>query len=162
NFDRYTARLNADHEVNNWLNVGGKLSYTHFERTSIDENNEFGGVISNAMNLDPLTPVYYADTSMFPAKYINQIRDNFDDIEHSSLRAPGDNGYYGMSEYVQNEIRNPIAQIDNTHNLWYTDKFLGGLSASIQPIEGLTLKSTFDIDLSYGNNNWWTPEYYYH
>lgn len=162
NFDRYTARLNANHEAKDWLSVGGKISYTHFERTSIDENNEFGGVISNAMNIDPLTPVYYSDTSQFPDKYKDQIYDNIDNIENSSLRAPGDKGYYGMSEYVQNEIRNPVAQIDNSHNLWYTDKLLGGVNLTLKPFEGLIFKTTYDIDLAYGNNNYWTPEYYYH
>lgn len=161
-FKRYTARLNVDHELKDWLTFGGKVSFTHFERTSIDENNEFGGVISNAMNIDPLTPVYYSDTSMFPEAYKPQIYANFDDIDNSSLKAPGDKGYYGMSEYVQNEVRNPVAQIDNDHDLWYTDKLLGGLSATLKPFEGFTFKSTFDIDLSYGNNNWWVPEYYYH
>lgn len=162
NFDRYTARLNADHKVKDWLSVGGKFSFTHYERKSIDENNEFGGVISNAMNIDPLTPVYYNNISEFPEKYVNQIFDNFNDIDNSSLKAPGDKGYYGMSEYVQNEIRNPVAQMDNTHNKWYTDKFLGGINMVLTPIEGLSFKSAFDIDLAYGNNNYWTPEYYYH
>ncbi len=161
-FDRYTARLNASHKLKDWLTVGGRLSYTHFERKSIDENNEFGGVITNAMNIDPLTPVYYDDISGLPDKYVNQIFDNFDNIENSSLRAPGDKGYYGMSKYVQNEIRNPIAQMDNTHNEWYTDKFLGGVNLVLTPIEGLSIRSAYDIDLSYGNNNYWTPEFYYH
>jgi len=160
-FDRYTARLNADHEAKEWLTVGGKLSYTHFERKSIGENNEFGGVISNAMNIDPITPVYYSDTSQFPEIYKEQIYGNFDDIDNSSLSA-GEDGYYGMSKYVQNEIVNPVAQIDNTHNNWYTDKFLGGVNLTIKPYEGFTFKSTYDIDLAYGNNNYWTPEYYYH
>ncbi len=158
NYDRYTARLNADHKAKDWLTISGKLSFTHLERKTIDENNEFGGVISNAMNIDPLTPVY---SDRIPDKYINQVEDKFDDIDNSSLRA-GDKGYYGMSEYVQNEIRNPVAQIDNTHNRYYQDKFLGGISATIEPIEGLSLRTAYDIDLAYGNNNYWTPQFYYH
>jgi len=161
-FDRYTARLNADHKVKDWLSIGGRLSYTHLERKSIDENNEFGGVISNAMNIDPLTPVYYDDISEFPEKYQNQIFDNFDDIDNSSLKAPGNKGYYGMSTLVQNEIRNPIAQMDNTHNRYYTDKFLGGIRLDVKPFEGFTFRSAYDIDMAYGNNNYWTPEFYYH
>ncbi len=116
NFNRYTARVNLSHKVKEWLTIGTNISFTHFTRTEIDENNEFGGVISNAMNLDPLTPVYYEDASMLPEKYQAQIYDNIDDIEHSSLKAPGDKGYYGMSTLVQNETRNPVAQIDNKHD----------------------------------------------
>lgn len=162
NFDRYTSRLNAKHEVNDWLSVGGRISFTHIQRKDIDENNEFGGVISNAMAIDPLTPVYYADTSMLPDKYINQINDNFDDIDNSSLKAPGDKGYYGMSEYVQNEIRNPIAQMDNKHSEWSQDKLMASVDAVIEPFEGLTFKTVYDIDLAYGTNQSWNPRTYYH
>jgi len=162
NFNRYTARLNVSHKVKDWLSVGTNISFTHFTRTEIDENNEFGGLISNAMNLDPLTSVYIEDASMFPDKYKAQINDNFDDIENSSLRAPGDNGYYGMSTIVQNETRNPVAQLDNKHDEYTTDKLIGGVNASINPVEGLTIKSDYSIDMAMGNRMYWTPEYYYH
>ena len=160
-FDRVTSRLNADHRVNDWLKVGTKVSYTHFERKSIGENNEFGGIISNAMNLDPLTPVYFADTTDIPSGYWGQITDNIDDIENSSLSA-GKHGYYGMSTFVKNEVANPVAQIANTHNDWYTDKVLGKAEATIDPFDGFTFKSSYDIDMSYGNYIAWTPVYYYH
>jgi TonB-linked SusC/RagA family outer membrane protein len=162
NFKRYTARLNLKHEVKEWLSVGTILSFTQLKRTEIDENNEFGGVISNAMNLDPLTPVYYEDASMFPEKYQAQIFDNFDDIDNSSLKAPGDKGYYGMSTLVQNEVRNPRAQIDNKHDEWKTDKLIAGVNAILTPIEGLAVKSDLSIDLAMGNKMSWTPRYYYH
>ncbi len=81
NFNRYTTRVNVSHEAKEWLTFGTNISYTHLTRTAIDENNEFGGVISNALNLDPLTPVYYEDVNMIPEKYQAQILDNFDDIE---------------------------------------------------------------------------------
>ncbi|MGM0407425.1 MAG: SusC/RagA family TonB-linked outer membrane protein, partial [Bacteroidota bacterium] len=38
----------------------------------------------------------------------------------------------------------------------------GGVNLTLKPYEGFIFKSTYDIDLSYGNNNYWTPEYYYH
>ncbi len=160
-FDRFTTRLNASHEVFDWMEIGTKVSYTHFERKSIGENNEFGGVISNAMNIDPITPLYFSDTSQFPNAYLNQILQNMDDIENSSLSA-GENGYYGMSTLVQNEIVNPVAQIANTHNQWYTDKVLGGVHMTLYPIDGLSVRTAYDIDLAYGNQLEWQPEYYYH
>lgn len=161
NFKRYTARLNVNHEVNNWLSLGTNVSFTHLNRVSIDENNEFGGVISNAMNIDPLTSVYLNDTSEFPDQYKQQIYDNFTDLPNSSL-ATSDGRYYGMSTLVQNEIRNPRAQLNNTHRYWTTDKLLGGVNAKITPIEGLVIKTDYSIDLSMGNNRYWTPRYYYH
>lgn len=162
NFDRYTTRLNAEHKANNWLKVGARVSYTHIKKLDIDENNEYGGVIANAMNIDPLTPVYYSDTTQLPSKYINQIRANFPDIENSSLKAPGNKGYYGMSPYVQNEIKNPIAQMDNKHSYWMQDKIMAGFDATIEPLKGLKIKTIYDIDLAYGTSRYWNPRNYYH
>ncbi len=160
-FDRVTTRLNADHQVKEWLKIGTNVSYTHFERKSIGENNEFGGIISNAMNIDPLTPLYFDDTTDIPTGYWNQITDNIDNVENSSLSA-GENGYYGMSTLVKNEVANPVAQIANTHNDWYTDKLLAKAHITIEPIDGLKINSSYDIDLTYGNYHTWTPQYYYH
>ncbi|PLX25504.1 MAG: hypothetical protein C0599_00440 [Salinivirgaceae bacterium] len=159
-FDRVTTRLNADHQIKDWLKIGTKVSYTHFERKSIGENNEFGGIISNAMNIDPLTPLYFADSTEIPSSYWDQITANIDDPENSALTA-GENGYYGMSTLVKNEVANPVAQIANSHNNWYTDKVLGKVDLTLTPIEGLTVKTSYDIDMSYGNYIAWTPQYFY-
>jgi TonB-linked SusC/RagA family outer membrane protein len=91
-----------------------------------------------------------------------QIYANFNRPENSSLKAPGDDGYFGMSPYVQNEIANPIAQMNNEHNRWQQDKVLASFYTEIKPIEGLNIRSSYDIDLSYGNSLYWTPRYYYH
>lgn len=162
NFNRVTARLNLDHEVKEWLKVGSRISYTNLNKKGINENNEFGGVISNAMTIDPLTPVYVDNLEDLPDQYLDQIYANFDRPENSSLYAPGDNGYFGMSPYVQNEIANPIAQMSNEHNRWQQDKVLASFYTEIKPIEGLNIRSSYDIDLSYGNSLYWTPRYYYH
>lgn len=161
NFNRVTARLNLDHDVKDWLKVGTRISYTNVKRKSINENNEFGGVISNAMTLDPLTPVYVDNLDDLPDKYLPQINDNFSNPENSSLKAPGDKGYFGMSPYVQNEIANPVAQINNDHNRWQQDKLVASFFTELKPLENLKIRSSYDIDLSYGNSLFWTPKYYY-
>ncbi len=162
NFNRVTTRLNVNHEVKKWLDIGSKISYTHLKRRDLNENNEFGGVVSNAIAIDPITPVYVDAIEDLPNQYLDQIYANFNDIENSSLKAPGDKGYYGMSRYVQNEIVNPVAQINNDHGRWSQDKLMAGFYADIEPIENLHIKSTYDIDLSYGNYSYWIPRYYYH
>jgi TonB-linked SusC/RagA family outer membrane protein len=162
NFNRATARVNVDHDAKDWLKIGSKISYTNLSREQIEENNEFGGVISNAMAIDPLTSAYVDDFEDLPDKYLSQVRDNFPNPENSSLKAPGDRGYFGMSPYVQNEIANPVAQMYNDHGRWSQDKLVAGFYANIMPFEGLSIRSSYDIDLSYGNNHYWTPRYYYH
>jgi TonB-linked SusC/RagA family outer membrane protein len=162
NFKRYTARLRINHEAKDWLDLGTNISYTHIDKKGIEENNEFGGVISNAYAIDPITPIYYSDSTEFPDKYKSQIYAQFDDVYNSSLRAPGDLGYYGMSESVQNEIINPRAQIDNKHEKYATDKLLAGFNLGLKPIDGLVIKTDFNIDLAYEIRKSWSPAYYYH
>ncbi len=151
NFKRYTARFNGDHKINDWLNVGARVSYTHFTRRDVNENNEFGGVIGNAISLDPLTPLYYNDSSEIPEVY-----------KGNEGYVKDENGYFGMSTRVRNEIRNPVAQMHIDHSKWTTDKLLGSGFAEIKPFKGFTFKTKFDIDLAYGTNDNWIPVYYFH
>ncbi len=150
-FTRYTARFNGDHEVNNWLSLGSRINFTHFTRRDINENNEFGGVIGNAISLDPLTPLYYDDISEIPEVY-----------KGNEGYVQDENGYFGMSTRVRNEIRNPVAQMHIDHSKWTTDKLLGGVYADFNLFKGFTFKSKFDIDLAYGTNDDWIPVYYFH
>jgi TonB-linked SusC/RagA family outer membrane protein len=162
NFNRITARLNLDHEVKDWFDIGTNISFTHYKRKELNENNEFGGVISNAMAIDPLTPLYVDELDDLPSKYLQQIENNIDNPENSSLRAPGDKGYYGMSRYVQNEIANPVAQINNDHGRWTQDKVVAGFFTNIEPFKGFSIRTTYDIDMAYGTYQEWTPQYFYH
>ncbi|MCB0598292.1 MAG: hypothetical protein KDD28_29730, partial [Phaeodactylibacter sp.] len=52
-FDRYTARINSSHDVSDRFTFGQNLSFTHIDRRSIDGNNEFGGPLMSALNIDP-------------------------------------------------------------------------------------------------------------
>jgi len=161
NYKRFTGKLNLDHKVNNWLKIGTRISYSHYNRKDVDENNEFGGVITNAISLDPLTPAYVTDTSDFSETTLEDLNGTFEDFTQAQS-IQDENGYFGVSERVRNEIKNPLAQINNDHGNWNQDKLLAGFNADLSPFEGFTFKSKFDIDLSYAMNESWTPAYYYH
>jgi len=57
-YQRYNVRLNSTHKIRKWLNFGQSLGYA---RIKADEgsvaNNNFGGPLSSAINLDPITPL---------------------------------------------------------------------------------------------------------
>src|SRR5690606_33717182 len=58
NFKRTNIRLNSEHKISDWLKVGQNLGYSHERSQGIgNTNSEFGGPLSAAINLDPLTPV---------------------------------------------------------------------------------------------------------
>jgi TonB-linked SusC/RagA family outer membrane protein len=154
NYERYTFRINADHEVKPWFKVGTRMGYTHKKKHNLSENTEYGGVVSDALQLDPLTPVFFADT--------NALKAIVKKPENRALALHDENGnYYGISKLVSNEVRNPVAQVANTHDVYSEDKIVGSIFAELKPIENLTLHSQVGLDLAYGTNESWTPTSYY-
>ncbi|WP_345953822.1 TonB-dependent receptor [Mucilaginibacter sp. PAMB04168] len=150
NFKRYTFRANTDNKVKDFLKVGANVAYSHINRTSIDPNQEFGGVLSNALNLDPITPVIETDPAALSApRYAspNLVRDANGQV-------------YGISPYITQEIVNPLARFAVTNGRTRVDKVVGNTYAELNLIKGLVLRSTFSIDLAYVNTNNYTPLFY--
>lgn len=59
-FKRYTARVNLDHNINNIVKLGIRLSNTYTDEKYIPYGsgyNEWAGVINSALNYDPTLPV---------------------------------------------------------------------------------------------------------
>lgn len=152
-FDRYTVRINTDHRIRPWLNIGNRLSYAHFERLGVAEDNEFGGVINNAILLDPLTPVVYTGT--IPAHAQAAI-----DAGQPLVRDENDR-YYGVSKYVFGEIGNPLAQMAITHNKTVQNKIVGNVYAELEPIAALKLTSRFGVDAAFQRNHGWNPTFWF-
>ncbi|RNI29746.1 TonB-dependent receptor [Rufibacter immobilis] len=149
NFKRYTARINADNQVKEFLKVGTNLSYTHINRRSFDANQEFGGILSNAINLDPLTPIYETDP------------DILNNAPYSSNPVVRDaNGVFAISRNVAQEVVNPLARLHLMNGVTTVDKFVGNGYAEIKIIEGLSFRSSFSIDLAYVNTTGYSPIYY--
>ncbi|MCX2742714.1 TonB-dependent receptor [Mangrovivirga sp. M17] len=153
NFQRYTFRLNTEHEVKDWLTVGNNMSFSHFERSTITEDSEFGGVINNALLLDPLTPTVY--TGSLPG-YAQQVLDN-----GYTLVTNDDGQYYGISQYVFGEIFNPLAGIQTARGGTVQDKIVGNIYANIKPVEWLKFTTRFGIDAAFQRFSSWTPTFYY-
>ncbi|WP_345950203.1 TonB-dependent receptor [Mucilaginibacter sp. PAMB04274] len=149
-FKRYTFRANTDNKVKDFLKVGANASYAHIRRTSIDPNQEFGGVLSNALNLDPITPVIETDPAALSASRYNSA---------NLVRNP-EGQVYGISPYISQEIVNPLARLAVTNGLTRVDKLVGNTYAELNILKGLTFRSTFSIDLAFVTTNNYTPLFY--
>ncbi len=128
NFERLSFRVNSNHQRGR-LDYGTRLTYTQKTTRGIDPNEEFGGIMARASNIDPVTPVYDED------------------------------GSYASSPYASQEVVNPVAFMDVIHSEWNEDKFVGGVYGNFNFTDKLSLRSTLDIDLAYGNNRSFTPIY---
>lgn len=146
-FKRYTFRANSDNKVKDYLKIGANVAYSHIRRTAIDPNQEFGGVLNNAINLDPITPVFENDPARASGYNVNAVRD-------------ANGNLYGISPYVSQEIVNPLARLAVTNGLTRVDKLVGNTYAELNILKELVFRSTFSIDLAYVNTNNYSPIFY--
>jgi TonB-linked SusC/RagA family outer membrane protein len=150
-FNRKNIRLNSTHKISDFFKVGQTLGYAHKRSMGIGTNSEYGGPLSSAINLDPITPVVITDpviANSAPYSTNPVFRD--------------DNGNpYGISTLVGQEMTNPLADVQRIMgNYGWSDDLVGNAFAEITPIEGLVFKSSLSGKLSYWGNEGFTPEYY--
>jgi TonB-dependent starch-binding outer membrane protein SusC len=149
-WERYTARLNSTHKLNDYINIGTTVGYTKVTARGASTNSEYGGVLSRAMNMDPLTPLLETDPSVLGGN----IFKNFNVVRNE------DGIPYGISKYVGSEILNPVAAIAVSQGYGWADKVVTNAFVEIEPIKGLKYRSTYGADIAfYGGNNF-RPLYY--
>jgi TonB-dependent starch-binding outer membrane protein SusC len=152
NFNRYTIMLNGENKATNWLTIGANATYSRRSRSSLNDNSEFSGIYGNAMLIDPLTPAIYTDSTQIHSQ----------DLPYSQYFVRDDNGNpYGISQIVKNEIVNPLAKIQTAHGKFTEDKILAGAFFQLEPIKGLTFRSSYDVDVADNTNIFWSPAAYY-
>jgi TonB-linked SusC/RagA family outer membrane protein len=134
------------------------MDYSHYTTQGLNENGgEFGGVIASALQLDPTTPVEYTDPSKIPAIIQSgTITPN----QNLIITAP-DGKYYGISQYVAGEIRNPFVTQALNNDVSTTDKLVGNIYANITPFKGFTFTSRVGLELTFTNDHYWNPPYFY-
>ena len=150
-FNRKNIRLNSTHKLSDMFTVGQTLGYAHKKSMGIGTNSEYGGPLSSAINLDPLTPVIVTDpaeANSAPYSTQNVLRD-------------ANGNPYGISKWVGQEMTNPLAFIQTIMgNYGWSDDFVGNAFIEVKPMEGLVFKSTISGKLSYWGDEGFTPEYY--
>ncbi|MGF1635734.1 MAG: SusC/RagA family TonB-linked outer membrane protein [Cyclobacteriaceae bacterium] len=146
-FDRYTFRLNSSHKVGNNLNFGNNISYTHINRRAVDSNSEWGSPLSNALNLDPITPLYETDPARLATYDARAVRN-------------GSGQFYGISPYVTQEIVNPLARLEVTHGNTRVDKIVGNVFGELTFLKDFNFRTNYGVDLGIVGGNFYRPEYY--
>ena len=152
NYNRYTARMNVKSDVKDWLQVGANFSFMHSDQKYIGEDDEYGGVVTAAILMDPLTPVYYDGIP-------TNVQDQLD--AGNTIIQNADGKYYALAENVTGEIAHPLAKLETYHNSIKQDKILGSAYVTLKPIKGLNITSRIGLDLAYQNQKWWSSEYYF-
>src|SRR5690606_452887 len=131
-------------KVNKWLTVGENIGYAKDKSIGLgNTNSEFGGPLSSAINLDPITPLVETDPAVNGSGRYAQ---------RGVVRDPNGDPY-GISSIVVQEMTNPLAYIQTRlGNHGWSDNVIGNMFAEAQIIEGLKVRSTLGTKLAFWGN----------
>jgi len=153
-YNRFTFMFNSDYKLNDWVKVGHNVTFSKTELKSVAENSEYSSVITSALMLDPLTPVYYKDASEIPASVQTGI-----DAGNIYLKNE-DGNIYGVSQYVS-ETANPFVTRDATSPKNQNNMLFGNVYLEFTPMKGLVVTSRFGGRVYGARYHLYEPEYYY-
>ncbi len=151
-YKRFTARFNSTHKLQRWLNFGNNLSYSYIRSQGIgNTNTPFGGPLSSAINLDPLTPAVITDPAV-----ANSPPYSTQPVVKDPLGRP-----YGISTYVGQEMSNPLALMQTQlGNYGWSHNIVGNVYTEIEPIAGLKFRSSIGAKLAFYGSESFTPIYF--
>ncbi|WP_066224435.1 SusC/RagA family TonB-linked outer membrane protein [Formosa haliotis] len=154
NYNRKSIRLNSTHKITDKITFGQTLGFSREKNVGLgNTNSEFGGPLSSAINLDPLTPLVETNPALANAAPYNRA-------EGGIFRDANGNPY-GISSLVTQEMSNPLAYAQTRlGNYGWADNFVGNAYVQLELIEGLKLKSTLGGKLAYWGEENFTPVAY--
>ncbi|MGB8375105.1 MAG: TonB-dependent receptor, partial [Salegentibacter sp.] len=151
-YQKKSLRLNSTHKLSDMFKVGQTFGYTHQKTVGLgNTNSEYGGPLSSAINLDPITPLVVTDPAEANANiYVN-----------NPVFRDANGNPYGISNLVGVEMTNPVAYIQTRlGNSDYSDDFVGNAYVEFTPIEQLTFRTTIGGKLAYWGGDFFTPQYF--
>lgn len=131
-FDRYSFRLNLDNKAFDWLKISTSINFYQTKEKLASTSED---VIRNAINLAPNIPVKNADGTWGGATQ-NEFGTN-------AKFAP----------------LNPLAIASLISNTYKRTGGLGGLSAEVNLLPGLTFRTSFNGNFEYADGAKFTPTY---
>lgn len=132
-FDRYSFRINLDQDVNSYLTIGTSLSFSAIKANRVETGpgSFVGGVVANALQINPILPVYDEN---IPGGYT---------FQHDRKDAVG----------------NPIAAAKEYESLTTTYRLLGNTYLKLKLAKNLEFKTSFGIDGLFSKSKSFGPNY---
>lgn len=148
-YNRTNLRVNTTHKIKPWLKFGQNLGYSYEKMLGIGNvNSEYGGPLSSAINLDPITPLVETDPAKISASPYNNL----------GVRKDKFGNPYGISPDVQQEMSNPLALISTAlGNHGWGHNIVGNGYVEAEPIKGLVLRSTLGSKVAFFGSESFTP-----
>lgn len=128
-FERISIRLNSDHRINKWIEVGQSI---HLSQTASDGNSYGFGA---SMRVNPFM----------------QLLDSTENNAYTPYDAlPGEYGFVGPNPWGVEMINQQLGKGQNVN---------GSAYLNIKPIKGLSWKTTFGGGIGWGHNRSYTERY---
>ncbi len=121
---RYSARLNLDHEVNDWLNIGMNMSFARTMNDRISNDDAFATPLQ-LVALSPITPLIDPRTGLLSGEL--------------DLNTGNPNTNYPV-------YYNPLISVDNSVYNTLVNRTLGNVFAQIKLVKGLSFRSELGMD----------------
>ncbi|MBE7170364.1 MAG: TonB-dependent receptor [Williamsia sp.] len=155
---RINFRINTTFRPAKWISFGENLGYSHAKNSGIGEvNREYGGIVSSALNLDPTTPARITDP-VAQAAYVPSSATNL----AAATRDRNTGQLFGISPYVLQEMKNPLAVIQNRlGNYGWDHNIVGNAFVDITPVKGLLIHSSLGTKLAFYGSESFTPVAFY-
>jgi TonB-dependent starch-binding outer membrane protein SusC len=153
NYNKINIRLNSNHKISDIFSFGQTLGYTRQKAMGLgNTNSEFGGPLSSAINLDPITPLAVTNIAAQPNATI---------YNNTGIIKDANGNPYGISNYVGQEMTNPVAYIQTRLGQYgWSDDIVGNAYLEATPLKGLKIRSSLGIKKAYWGNIGFTPLYY--
>lgn len=151
-YNKISVRLNSTHKISKIFSFGQTLGYTHQKSYGLgNTNSEFGGPLSSAINLDPITPLVVTDIASQPNAVI---------YDNATIIKDAHGNPYGISNYVGQEMTNPVAYMQTRLGGYgWSDDIVGNAFLEATPIRGLKIRSSVGAKKAYWGNIGFTPLY---
>ena len=137
-FDRFSVRLNLDHEVKKWLKIGTNTTLTRSTNNRIQTgsvNNDGGGLtqslVGAALSAPPVLKAYNADGSVYAWK----------DQPYGSFYS---------------ELRNPALGLQ-TLDVTRTNTVLSNVYVDLTLLKGLKYRANLSVNTNNGLNDYYFP-----
>lgn len=151
NYQKQNFRINSTHKISRIFTFGQTLGYTHQKSSGIGGMDEYGGVLSSAINLDPITPVVITDPAI-----ANSAPYSVNPVIRNAAGQP-----YGISPYVGQEMRNPRAYMQTRQGVFdWSDDFVGNAYLEAAITKNISLRSTVGGKKAYWGGQGFTPVFY--
>ena len=149
NYNKISIRLNSEHKISKVFTFGQTLGYTHQKSIGIgNTNSEFGGPLSSAINLDPITPLIETDPLLAAAYPAAAIRD-------------ANGNPYGISPTVGQEMTNPLAYSQTRLGQFnWSDDIAGNAYLEVNINKHIKIRSSAGAKLAFWGWQGFTPTYY--